>query len=94
VPDPHLQVNELQSKMSRFHGLTAANPERKTIATIVSDGCESLKWQVRRVVQMKIRVQTVQAARQQSAQLSLWCIHCKATEPHVHLSLATASPKT
>ncbi|WIA35216.1 hypothetical protein OEZ86_003679 [Tetradesmus obliquus] len=39
-------VNELQSKMSRFHGLTAANPERKTIANIVTDGCESLKWQV------------------------------------------------
>jgi hypothetical protein len=42
----HLQVNELQSKVSRFHGLTAANPERKTIASIVTDGCESLKWQV------------------------------------------------
>lgn len=39
-------VNELQSKMSRFHGLTAANPERKTIGNIVTDGCESLKWQV------------------------------------------------
>jgi hypothetical protein len=44
-----MQVNELQSKMSRFHGLTAANPERKTIANIVTDGCESLKWQVREV---------------------------------------------
>jgi hypothetical protein len=41
-----LQVQELQSRMSRFHGLTAANPERKTIAAAVTDGCESLKWQV------------------------------------------------
>lgn len=40
------QVNELQLKMSRFHGLTAANPERKTIGNVVKDGCESLKWQV------------------------------------------------
>eukprot|EP00878_Enallax_costatus_P008417 GHUV01008798.1.p1 GENE.GHUV01008798.1~~GHUV01008798.1.p1 ORF type:complete len:226 (+),score=54.80 GHUV01008798.1:292-969(+) len=39
-------VNELQSKMSRFHGLTAANPERKAIASVVTDGCESLQWQV------------------------------------------------
>eukprot|EP00879_Flechtneria_rotunda_P014286 GHRR01014924.1.p2 GENE.GHRR01014924.1~~GHRR01014924.1.p2 ORF type:complete len:139 (+),score=37.62 GHRR01014924.1:1072-1488(+) len=39
-------VNELQSKMSRFHGLTAANPERKAIANVVTDACESLKWQV------------------------------------------------
>ncbi|KAF6264347.1 Qc-SNARE, Tlg1/Syntaxin 6-family [Scenedesmus sp. NREL 46B-D3] len=42
----HDTVNELHSKMSRFHGLTAANPERKTIASAVTDGCESLKWQV------------------------------------------------
>jgi hypothetical protein len=48
----HLQVNELQSKMSRFHGLTAANPERKTIASIVTDGCESLKWQVGDVLRL------------------------------------------
>ena len=41
------QVNELQHKMSRFHGLTAANPERKQIAQSVRDGCDSLKWQVR-----------------------------------------------
>jgi hypothetical protein len=45
-------VNELQSKLSRFHGLTAANPERKTIASIVTDGCESLKWQVGHVLQL------------------------------------------
>lgn len=42
-----LQVADLQTKMSRFHGLTAANPERRTIANVVTDGCESLKWQVR-----------------------------------------------
>lgn len=40
------QVADLQSKMSRFHGLTAANPERRSIANTVTDGCESLKWQV------------------------------------------------
>ena len=33
--------------MSRFHGLTQANPERKKVATAVTDGCESIKWQVR-----------------------------------------------
>jgi hypothetical protein len=42
-----LQVQELQSKMSRFHGLTAPNPERKSIAAAVTEGCDSLKWQVR-----------------------------------------------
>jgi hypothetical protein len=45
-PVGHVQVGELQSRMSRFHGLTAANPERKIIAAAVTDGCESLKWQV------------------------------------------------
>lgn len=40
-------VNELQHKMSRFHGLTAANPERKQIAASVKDGCDSLKWQLK-----------------------------------------------
>jgi hypothetical protein len=40
------QVHELQQKMSRFHGLTAANPERKQIAASVREGCDSLKWQV------------------------------------------------
>jgi syntaxin 6 len=32
--------------MSRFHGLTQANPERKKVAIAVTDGCESIKWQV------------------------------------------------
>jgi hypothetical protein len=41
-----LQAADLQAKMPRFHGLTAANPERRTIANVVTDGCESLKWQV------------------------------------------------
>ncbi|KAI8471517.1 MAG: Qc-snare protein, Tlg1/Syntaxin 6-family [Monoraphidium minutum] len=40
-------VNELQHKMSRFHGLTAANPERRQIAASVRDGCDSLKWQLK-----------------------------------------------
>lgn len=33
--------------MARFHGLTAANPQRKTVAEDVEHGCESLLWQVR-----------------------------------------------
>lgn len=36
------QVNELQQKMSRFHGLTASNPERKTLAQNVTTGCEQV----------------------------------------------------
>jgi hypothetical protein len=39
-------VNELQQKMSRFHGLTASNPERKTVGASVEAGCESLRWQL------------------------------------------------
>lgn len=39
-------VNELQQKMSRFHGLTAANPERKTLAHNVQSGCDSVAWQL------------------------------------------------
>ncbi len=41
------QVNELQQKMSRFHGLTASNPERKKVAAEVEHGVDSLRWQVR-----------------------------------------------
>ncbi|GBF87781.1 hypothetical protein Rsub_00492 [Raphidocelis subcapitata] len=40
-------VHELQQKMSRFHGLTAANPERKQLAANVRDGCDSLQWQLK-----------------------------------------------
>jgi syntaxin 6 len=32
--------------MSRFHGLTATNPERKKVAADVEQGCDSLAWQV------------------------------------------------
>ncbi|KAG2422428.1 hypothetical protein HXX76_016043 [Chlamydomonas incerta] len=32
--------------MSRFHGLTATNPERKKIAQSVEEGCGSLSWQL------------------------------------------------
>lgn len=39
-------MNDLQQKMSRFHGLQASNPERKQIANTVKDGCESVRWQV------------------------------------------------
>lgn len=39
-------VNELQQKMSRFHGLTASNPERKAIASAVDQGCDSVRWQL------------------------------------------------
>ncbi|PNW82698.1 hypothetical protein CHLRE_06g290100v5 [Chlamydomonas reinhardtii] len=39
-------VNELQQRMSRFHGLTATNPERKKIAQTVEEGCGSLSWQL------------------------------------------------
>ncbi|KAG2443171.1 hypothetical protein HYH02_009580 [Chlamydomonas schloesseri] len=39
-------VNELQQRMSRFHGLTATNPERKKIAQSVEEGCSSLSWQL------------------------------------------------
>lgn len=39
-------VHELQQRMSRFHGLTAANPERKKIAQSVEEGCDSLAWQL------------------------------------------------
>ena len=46
VKSPCLQVNELQQRMSRFHGLQASNPERKSIAQEVDSACESLKWQV------------------------------------------------
>lgn len=59
-----LQVSELQQKMSRFHGLQAANPERKSIASTVQDGCESLKWQVR------------PRTRQYTERYTLPCIHC------------------
>jgi hypothetical protein len=45
-PGPSPQVNELQQKMSRFHGLTASNPERKKIAAEVDHGVDSLRWQV------------------------------------------------
>ncbi|GFR49902.1 hypothetical protein Agub_g12008 [Astrephomene gubernaculifera] len=39
-------VNDLQQRMSRFHGLTATNPERKKIAQAVDEGCSSLAWQL------------------------------------------------
>ncbi|GIL81703.1 hypothetical protein Vretimale_1343 [Volvox reticuliferus] len=39
-------VNELQQRMSRFHGLQATNPERKKIAQSVEEGCNSLAWQL------------------------------------------------
>ncbi|KAG2497799.1 hypothetical protein HYH03_004070 [Edaphochlamys debaryana] len=39
-------VNDLQQRMSRFHGLTATNPERKKIAQAVEEGCSSLSWQL------------------------------------------------
>ncbi|PNH00708.1 Syntaxin-61 [Tetrabaena socialis] len=42
----HDSVNELQQRMSRFHGLTATNPERKKIAQSVEEGCSSLAWQL------------------------------------------------
>lgn len=35
-------VNGLQQKVSRFHGLTVMNPERKMIAANVEKGCKSL----------------------------------------------------
>jgi syntaxin of plants SYP6 len=41
-----LQLNEVQQKMSRFHGLTATNPERKDIAKAVDTECSSIVWQV------------------------------------------------
>lgn len=89
----HLQVNELHSKMSRFHGLTAANPERKTIASAVTDGCESMKWQVRCTFakQLRVSAQALQAALlqsplQQTAQLHLHDAYCKQTKrPMQHL---------
>lgn len=40
-------VTGLQQKMSRFHGLTSANPERKVLATAVQAGCDDIAWQVR-----------------------------------------------
>lgn len=43
-------VTGLQQKMSRFHGLTSANPERKTLATAVQAGCDDIAWQVRGVL--------------------------------------------
>ncbi len=43
-----LQLNEVQQKMSRFHGLTANNPERKDLAKQVETECNSIVWQVRR----------------------------------------------
>lgn len=39
-------LNELQQRMSRFHGLTATNPERKSIAQYVEQGCDSVRWQL------------------------------------------------
>jgi hypothetical protein len=44
------QLNEVQQKMSRFHGLTATNPERKDIAKQVDTECNSIVWQVRRIL--------------------------------------------
>ncbi|MEW5304978.1 MAG: hypothetical protein WDW36_007550 [Sanguina aurantia] len=40
-------VTGLQQKMSRFHGLTSANPERKVLAAAVQAGCDDIAWQVR-----------------------------------------------
>lgn len=39
-------LNELQAKMSRFHGLAATNPERKEIAKTVDTECNSIIWQL------------------------------------------------
>lgn len=57
------QVHELQQKMSRFHGLAAANPERRQIAASVRDGCESLKWQARALWRSTARLACSPAAR-------------------------------
>ncbi len=40
------QLQDLQQKMSRFHGLTGSNPERKEIARQVETECTSVLWQV------------------------------------------------
>mmetsp|Transcript_2681 Transcript_2681/g.4594 ORF Transcript_2681/g.4594 Transcript_2681/m.4594 type:complete len:225 (+) Transcript_2681:237-911(+) len=39
-------LHEVQQKMSRFHGLTATNPERKEIAKQVETECTSILWQL------------------------------------------------
>lgn len=33
--------------MTRYHGLQAKNPERKTLSSQVEAGCQSIRWQVR-----------------------------------------------
>lgn len=43
------QVHELSQTMSRFHGLSASNPERKKVADTVEQGCNSVAWQVREI---------------------------------------------
>jgi hypothetical protein len=42
-----LQLNEVEQRLSRFHGLVASNPERKEIAKSVETECNSMTWQVR-----------------------------------------------
>ncbi len=48
--DPSLyswpQVHDLKQKMTRYHGLQAKNPERKTLSSQVEAGCQSIRWQV------------------------------------------------
>ena len=41
------QVHDLKQKMTRYHGLQAKNPERKTLSSQVEAGCQSIRWQVR-----------------------------------------------
>jgi hypothetical protein len=39
-------VQDLQSKMLRFHGLQSGNVERKTLSSQIDAGCQSISWQV------------------------------------------------
>lgn len=39
-------IHDLKQKMTRYHGLQAGNPERRTLSQQVQAGCQSITWQL------------------------------------------------